>query len=507
MYKLLIVDDEKNIRLGIQAMIAREFSTVFEIETAMDGLEAIEKMKEVDILITDIKMPRMDGIQLIQHIQQTEQKIPAMVILSGYDDFEFTKAAIKSKAKDYLLKPVNRNELYQTLRNILEEFELNNQETYQHLEEYRSSQLNFILLNPNIQPGVVEYLIKKMQLDQFENGYYVGIFDHKRKMDGEDLLIRIKPFIAQFNKGSEQEHQTVCFLDSDDRVVVISEDSIFERIKDHLGKEKYITFSTGVSKHHSHLRDLKVAYQEAEYALKYQFLFPRNQLFSFETVENKQGNMNLPVEWIKKISNMLGTERDKELKSTLLKVLDYEEISSYSIEYMESLSKELNQLVFECFFSKLGDESVEIYKLFNKVETIYNFENFYEYYQAVEDLLLRLHEYNKQIRLVYSEQNYLEKAIRFIKENYYKDLNLAVVSNHISLNYSYFSHMFKEYTGQNFVDYLKKIRIEEAKKLLKQPEYKVFEISEMVGYKNPKQFARVFREMEGISPTEYRDQF
>jgi two-component system, response regulator YesN len=506
MYKLLIVDDEKNIRLGIQAMISREFPTVFEIETAMDGIEAIEKLKEVDILITDIKMPRMDGIQLIQHIQQTEQKIPAMVILSGYDDFEFTKAAIKCKAKDYLLKPVNRNELYQTLRKILEEFEINNQETYQHLEEYRSSQLNFILLNPNIQPGVVEYLIPKMQLDRFENGYYVGIFDHKGKIDGEDLLIRIKPFISQLYKGSEQDHQTVCFLDSKDRVVVISEESIFERIKDHLGKEKYMTFTTGVSKHQMYMRDIKVAYNEADHSLKYQFLFPRNQLFSYEAVENKQENMCFPIELIKKISNMLGTERDKELKSILLKVLDYEKISSYSIEYMESLSKELNQLVFECFFSKLGEESVETYKLFNKVEDMYNFENFYEYFQAVEDLLMRLHEYNKQIKLVYSEQKYLDRAIHFIKENYYKDLNLAVVSNHISLNYSYFSHMFKEYTGQNFVDYLKKVRIEEAKKLLMNQEYKVFEISEMVGYKNPKQFPRVFREMEGISPTEYREQ-
>ncbi|WP_442598663.1 response regulator [Neobacillus sp. D3-1R] len=503
MYKLLIVDDEKNIRLGIQAMIKRQFESKVEVETAMDGLEAIEKIKDVDILITDIKMPRMDGIQLIEHIQQSDQKAPAMVILSGYDDFEFTKAAIKNKVKDYLLKPVNRNELYHTLTNILEELEKNNQVTYQHLEEYRTSQLNFILLNPNIQPGVIEYLIQKMQLPPFENGYYVGIFDHKREMDGEDLLIRIKPFIAQCN--IESDYQTICFIDSNDRVVVISEESIFKRIKDHLKKEKYITFSTGVSKHHRHIRDFKEAYNEADYALKYHFLFPRNQLFSFQAAEYKPESMEIPIDLIKKIANMLGTERDKELKSTLLKVLDYEKISGSPIEYMESLNQSLNQLVFECFFSKLGDESVEIFKMLNKVENMYNFDNFNEYFQAVEDLLMRLHEYNKQIKLVYSEQKYLEQAVCFIKENYYKDLNLAVVSNHISLNYSYFSHMFKEYTGQNFVDYLKKIRIEEAKILLRQPEYKVFEVSEMVGYKNPKQFTRVFREIEGISPTEYRE--
>nr|WP_285848113.1 MULTISPECIES: AraC family transcriptional regulator [unclassified Mesobacillus] len=99
----------------------------------------------------------------------------------------------------------------------------------------------------------------------------------------------------------------------------------------------------------------------------------------------------------------------------------------------------------------------------------------------------------------------MDRAIAYIRENYHKDLNLAVVANYISLNYSYFSHMFKEYIGQNFVDYLKMVRVENAKKLLKETDFKILEISEMVGYKNPKQFARVFREAEGISPKEYRE--
>jgi two-component system, response regulator YesN len=506
MYKLLIVDDEKNIRLGIQTMISREFPTEFEIETALDGLDALGKIQseKIDILITDIKMPRMDGIQLIQQIQLEENPIPALIILSGYDDFEYTKAAIKCKVKDYLLKPVNRSELFQTLKHVLEELELNTKKTYQHLGEFRTSQLNYILLNPTIPYEEVENLCRKMQLDEYVNGYYLAIFDHKKKIDGEDLLIRIKHFIESPIEGLNKN--AICFLDKDDRVVVITEENVFLQVKEHLGKEKFLTFSTGISNHQRQLRDLKKAYQEACYALKYYFLFPSSQLIYYGMIKEKQGIMELPIDMIKKISNMLGTEREKELKSHLIKVLDYQKISEADISYMESLSEKINLIIFENFFSKLGDESVETYKLFNKVENMYNFDSFNDYYRAVEDLLMRLHEYNKQIRFVYSEQKYMEKAVCYINENFHKDLNLAVVSNYISLNYSYFSHMFKEYTGQNFVDYLKKVRIAEAKVLLTKQEYKIFEISEMVGYKNPKQFARVFREIEGISPKEFREQ-
>jgi two-component system, response regulator YesN len=503
MYNLLIVDDEKNIRLGIEAMISREFSGEFAIETASDGMEALEKIKgkSFDLLITDIKMPRMDGIQLIQQIQQLGTKEPALIILSGYDDFEYTKAAIKSKVKDYLLKPVNRSELFQTVRNVLEEFKLKTDHDFQHLEDYRISQLNYILLNPNINEQAVEKICENIQLPHYPNGFYLGVVDHRKKLDGEDLLLRISHYLEP-EAGKEK---AVLFLDKDDRVVVISQVNRFLQMKESLSKEKYLTFSIGVSTHKGTLGQLKDAYDEASQALKYHFLYPTRKIIFYENIDARNRNDDIPVEMIKKIANMLGTEREKELKSNLLKVMDYEKISENHISYMEGLSKEIN-LVFESFFSKLGDEPVETFKLFNKVADIYNFESFYEYYQTLEELLLRLHEYNKQLRSIYSEQKYMDKAISYINDNYHKDLNLAVVSNHISLNYSYFSHMFKEYTGQNFVDYLKKVRIDEAKKLLTQPEFKVLEISEMVGYKNPKQFARVFREIEGVSPTEYREQ-
>jgi two-component system, response regulator YesN len=503
MYKILIVDDEKMIRLGIKAMIDREFLDVFTTETAFDGMDALEKIQnnKIDILITDIKMPRMDGITLIKQIQCMEIPIPATIILSGFDDFEYAKAAIKCRVKDYLLKPVKRHELYQDLEDILNELKVNNQRAFQHLDEFRASQLNYMLLNPNLDEGKIVDLCSNMQIEAYLEGYYVGVVKNCKKIDGEVLLGRIKDFFK-----TEHRSDVICFLDKDEHVVVITKDNMFVELNEFLGKQRYFSYSIGVSEKKQKLKALREGYVEAIYSLKYHFLFPANQLVFYEHVKGKPTNLTIPVDILKKVVNMIGTEREQEIKLHLLKVLDYDKIAKNNITYMEALSKEINHIIFENTITKFGKESSDVTCLYEKIQDIYNFENFHEYYRDVEELLLRLHEYHKKLRQVYSEQKYMDKALRYIEENFSKDLNLAVVSNYISLNYSYFSHMFKEYTNQNFVDYLKIIRINHAKKLLAVSEYKVFEISEMVGYKNPKQFTRVFREIEGVSPTEYREQ-
>lgn len=107
----------------------------------------------------------------------------------------------------------------------------------------------------------------------------------------------------------------------------------------------------------------------------------------------------------------------------------------------------------------------------------------------------------KQVHVDHIE---IKRAVKYMEENYARDLNMAMVSNYVSLNYTYFSKIFKEYTGDNFVGYLKKIRISRAKELLESSHSKVYEIAEQVGFENTKLFTRVFKEKEGITPQEYR---
>lgn len=272
MYKVLIADDEKNILLGIQAMIKREFPD-FETFIAADGQEALDGILDIkpDIVITDIKMPRLDGIQLIKELQQKEIET-SIVILSGYDDFTYAKEAIKHKVKDYLLKPVNRSELFKTVNTIVEELEQSQKMTYQHLDEYRASQLNYILLNPNIQQEVVEDLYKKMKIDSYPDGYYVGIIQVDGDIDGEDFLNKI-------NQLLHSSSDSIPFLDKDGRVTIISADfEQFSILKEQLGRDRHSIFTIGISEKEQDIRELKNTYGQAATAIKYHFLYPRRQI-------------------------------------------------------------------------------------------------------------------------------------------------------------------------------------------------------------------------------------
>lgn len=122
MTNLLIVDDEKMIRQGLKAMIEREYPSVYSITMAGNGAEALElyKQERKDIIITDIRMPIMDGITLLERlsVEAGKEEPPAVIILSGHDDFEYAKSAIRYRVKDYLLKPIRREELFEILERI-----------------------------------------------------------------------------------------------------------------------------------------------------------------------------------------------------------------------------------------------------------------------------------------------------------------------------------------------------------------------------------------------------
>jgi len=119
MRKILVVDDEKLIRLGVKSMIEKKQKGFYEIALCSNGKEALElvQREKFDIVITDIRMPQMDGITLIQNLQSVEYR-PAVIILSGYDDFNYAREALKGGAKDYLLKPINREQLYSSIEKV-----------------------------------------------------------------------------------------------------------------------------------------------------------------------------------------------------------------------------------------------------------------------------------------------------------------------------------------------------------------------------------------------------
>ncbi|QKS44282.1 response regulator [Paenibacillus cellulosilyticus] len=509
MRSLLIVDDERNIRVGLKSMIDREFAGAYTFYFAADGEEALQVLDEteIDLVITDIRMPVMDGITLIQRLQERESRAD-VVILSGFDDFQYAKAAIRFDVKEYLLKPIVREELFRVLRRLEEEWQKKNEvadelrNTIALKAEFAITQLQNVLMHDRYRAEEVRELLGRAALCWLDEGFQVAIV----RMNGGARAAERAEFMHRIDKiiGYENERRCIRFYDREERLVIITDSStLIERLSTYMKEHPACGFQAGVSVRMSPMEAVRQGYRQAVAAVAYSVLLTAPDVIRAEELVDKSKSYKLPVEDIHKISNLLGLDREADIKRLLQHVLDIKTIMRYDISYLEGISHLLNEHVFDKVFQVYGEGSLEILKLHRTVGDIYN-APFHDYYYSVQSLLLLLNDYVRQVRSVYNDKSEMGRAISYIQERYHEDLNMAMVSNHVSLNYSYFSQAFKDHTGDTFVAYLRKLRLQRAKELLMTSDMKVYEISASVGFENVKHFTRVFKEVEGVSPLEYR---
>ncbi|MBV6715186.1 response regulator [Paenibacillus chitinolyticus] len=524
MRKLLIVDDEKNIRLGVSSMIRREFAGTYEIELASDGEEALRIVRDAGahIVITDIRMPGMDGIALLRELQTFPVK-PLVFILSGHDDFAYAKEAIRNGVKGYLLKPIVREELYEALRQA--EKELDRQEARQEaqpgkfsagsgeLESFHSSQLNYILMHPEMDASEIRQRLATVGFADNGNGsgsgWRLGLLRFPPDLRPRELdegLARLERLVPRDLQPLLNSASTFVFMDKDRSLVLLAPaDGVLRLLRAAVPDGSSSLLRAGVSREKCDAALFKEAYREALSALRSTFIASAGGCVQLvEELEEKRDRGEIPREHIRQISNKLGTGRLGEIKALLAHVLDARTAREEGVAYVEAVSSLLNKDVFDQVFHTYGEQSVEILRIYKKAGTIDNFEHYHEYADCAGRLVELLDEYVGRMKQVHVDHIEIKRAVKYMEENYARDLNMAMVSNYVSLNYTYFSKIFKEYTGDNFVGYLKKIRISRAKELLESSHSKVYEIAEQVGFENTKLFTRVFKEKEGITPQEYR---
>ncbi|MCJ8011606.1 response regulator [Paenibacillus sp. KQZ6P-2] len=504
MYGLLIVDDERNIRIGLKAMIEREYPSMYSIRLAAGGQEALELYREekADMIITDIRMPVMDGLELIRELNR-DPLPPAVIILSGYDDFQYAKEAITYKVREYLLKPIVREELYQALdliRDDLEQVQEVSRELEklsEYREEHAADQLNYIFLHPDIPEPEIKHRCVKAEIQLLNTPYVTGVI-----LGGHLQISALKKHWMEVLTSSDFQ----IFEDTDHRLVVIASGESHAAFTEYV-RDKYLRVCVGVSDETVGPERVKQSYMQARQALKYRILNtkPDTAVYYYSDICRLPLSRELPEEEMRRLANLLGTGRKQEIQDLWHGIFNVQEIRRYDISYLEHLSRLVNELVFDQVFTSYGEASVEILKSYKKIGYLYHSETISGYIHDAEDLLLRLDEYIKDIKDAHIGHAEMKAAVDYIGQHYDKQLNMATVSNYVSLNYSYFSESFKHYTGMSFVPYLKKVRIEKAKILLEETNRKVYEIAEQVGFENVKQFNRVFRELEGISPMEYRE--
>lgn len=512
MRRLLIVDDEKNIRIGLKAMIERQYPDAYRIGLARHGREALQELERspYDLIITDIRMPMMDGLQLLEHLSR-EPNPPQVIMLSGHDDFHYCKEALRNGAADYLLKPIQREELFRALDKAGEALErqAENRSMLDSAErlfaEYRVSQLHYVLLNRDMPLPELKRVEAAIRFADVGSPYRVLVFKPAgsagRSWSGEELASAVKHLWS----GGTPAGDEVGFIGKEGHYVLITaHEERVQAIAEALRRERRMPLAAGISRPAVGLESLRLAHAQAVEAWTGIFIEPKHAVMFHEEPAGLHREYTPPLEEVHKLANMLGTDRDKELRALLYDLFDQDKLIGYGIAYLEELRSLINERVIDDVFRVHGAAPAELLASSRDVCDIFRFSDAQTYVKALEQFLLNLSRYVSKVRQAHSEREEMKEAIRYIREHYGKPLTMAMVSNHVSLSYTYFSEAFKQYTGDSFVNYVKKVRLEEAKRMLAETNDKIADISHQVGYEHVKQFNRVFKELEGITPHEYR---
>jgi AraC-like DNA-binding protein len=197
---------------------------------------------------------------------------------------------------------------------------------------------------------------------------------------------------------------------------------------------------------------------------------------------------------------LAGTDKIEEVNKFLIKILYKTKQGQIEPDYFMSIMNELVDKICNNYKNVLSFANEEI----DNLKKVYGYDNASIYYETIHEWIEKINEKLLSEYDDYKNKQKIQRAIGYIQENYARDLNMAVVSNYISMNYSLFSYVFKQFTGMNFVNYLKDIRMKEAKRLLEETDKKIIEISNAIGYENEKHFMKIFKSTTGVSPTEFR---
>ncbi len=528
MISLIIVDDEMTIRKGL----SREFDwsrydieLVGEASNGKDGLE-LALMVHPDIIISDIKMPIMDGLDMSKEIIE---KLPTskIIFLTGYSDFNYAKKALSIKAVDYLLKPVNFNELATVIKNLCKQIKLqkDNKEKRESEEKYFKEALPYLRARLLIQYAneklkYDDFFLKAKELEIPLNGdnYSVGFIqfdDLMRNLELSTLLQRNscdlvinKTIKANLCKDTQF---CIAYFDSKLFVLIVTKDdsTVIEKfwnsLQNIIFSQLKASVSIGLSKLFKDPSYMGKAIHQATAALD---IDKESSVTSFEgDLENIIPILSLNSSEEKQFIDCI-RKGDINILDTFIEELMKKYLGSSSKIPQRSREQFCISLI-RLAVREGAQFGLSLKDLIGKQRNLYleltNLKTLDSLIKWVKDLFILI-----CTSLWERESNALPSIISvsmaYAKENYSKQLSVSEIADRMKVTANYFSRLFKKCNGVNFVEWLNNYRIEEAKRqLVNEPDKKIYEIASDTGFNDYKYFAYIFKKYIGCTPQSFRD--
>ncbi len=534
MYRVLLVDDEVLVREAISENIRWDDLGYELAGNCQNGKEAIEFLEKnsVDVVLTDICMPFVDGMELSEFIYKNYRNIN-IIIFSGYDDFEYAKKAIKYNVEEYLLKPVTASELSKVLIDLKEKMDSKKMEAEKYIRLYESYNKNKLLIQSKVLDDLIkgsktieenEKALRENNIILDASGYRVAIVEidpdgDKKAQDEQMKQYSSLMTFAVYNICDEilQHNKTgLACLGNDNRVFLLFKTntpksfeqevkSICSELSGKILQFMKLRVTIGIGRAVNNKEDIHRSYEEAEYSMKYQYLFGESSIIDMnDIIKKKEVNGDIVLEVMIDSLVLAIKINDKAGIDQILKQI--EEAIKVALPVKNRSDLYLQQIMIAlCNTLKAAEmEENRIYSFRNQMLTdIADAKSLGKVMELLKDYSYRISsEIEMQKNIGGKKQAML--AVDYIEKNYADpDLNLNSVCSYLSISTSRFSTIFKNITGETFMEVLIRIRMQKAKELLENTDLKNYEIAEKVGFSDPHYFSISFKKMTGKTPSEY----
>lgn len=531
MLKVLIADDEKNICLMIQKLISWSDYGMEIIGLVHNGVDAVHMMEEQrpDIIISDIRMPGHDGLELVQKAH--DMGLPAdFVIISGYKYFEYAHKALNLGVEHYLLKPIDKKELEETLERIVAKRQKDMQKAEEEAELKEQAEYSRRKIQKHFLSSIMEKSSGNLKLDlnhindeyqcEFEQGCFVAIFAKlDSEIKGQDwtgLLHKMEEIIDRDLQNGDKEYINSIMKSGVMSIVNyraelregtrVGMEKPLVQMKRELDKFNGYHVTMGISSEKNSIGEIATSIQEAIYAVKCRGKAGLDKIIYYDKLHYQEVSLSeiLGEKNIREIENMVEALDYETLYGEILK--GYEFIKTKAFFSPVSVYDYLEQItgILLSVFKNNQTEEVMLRQMEEELEQVLDFytnldEMVYRYAEAVQTYLEKIIAEKKN-----RSQLPIRMAKQYVQENYNRQVSLEDVAEAINLSPAYLSTMFKKEMGINFSDFLISCRMEAAKELLKTTDLPITEVAEQVGYTDSRYFSKTFHKVVGIKPSVYR---
>jgi len=521
MLKMIIIEDEKLEREGLVDFFDWNSMGIQIVGTACDGIEGIELALKTkpDIIITDIKMPGMNGLDMSKKIKEILPQTK-IIILTGYGDFNFAKQAIGISVSAYILKPIEEDELMNCIKKIV-------------LECTKNETMKLILNKENYSKKIKffrDLLQGKLEIEDFKKDtLYFGFNDSveakfaiiaiRFKEMGEKLFQRITLEMENMIDKNicflvpyvEKKIIFICLRVVDKRDIML-EDSYKQIIK-YIELEEPLFFM-GIGTIVENIYDIKESVDAAIKALDYGLFWFESGVFNYKDIAyNKEHNNGQVSNFIvvgntfaKQLVHAVGCLDDGSLKKILKELFEFISESKsvdreYICNYLYNVIYEVSLILYSLDKNNqkgINDKKSDFVTPMLKLK---NVKLLYEYMYNFFEKVIEIRDEKRNCK----DEDIIKSVIKLIKEGYMMGISLKIISAQVYLSPNYLGHIFRKYMGKSFNDYLCAYRMEKAKELLKDSNKKISSVSAEIGIPNTSYFCNLFKNIYGMAPKEYQE--